>query len=331
MMQRMLGQSGIDASVVGLGTWAIGGWLWGGSDEQTAIKAIHAALDNGINLIDTAPVYGFGRSEEIVGQALKDRRDQAVLATKCGLIWHMNKGKFYFFSDDEGVTPMFSKLKVNKYLHPDSIIEEVENSLKRLQTDRIDLYQTHWQDGTTPIEDSMAVLLKLKEQGKIRAIGVSNVNMNQLREYGAIDSDQEQYSMLDRKIEQNGIMNHCRENNIAMLAYSPLALGLLTGKADPNRQYGAKDLRKNNKRFVPENVNKVNSVLAKFGPFTEKYNCTLVQLVISWTYHQPGMTHVLCGARNPDQAIENAEAGSINLSDKDNRRINEIIKKDLLS
>jgi methylglyoxal reductase len=330
-LKRSLGQSVIEASVVGLGAWAIGGWLWGGSDEQTAIKAIHAGLDHGITLIDTAPIYGFGRSEEIIGKAIHDRRDKVILATKCGLVWHMEKGKFHFFSDDEGVTPMLSKRKVYKYLHPDSIKEEVEISLRRLKTDTIDLYQTHWQDETTPIVDTLAVLQKLKEQGKIRAIGVSNVRMEQLKAYGAIDSDQEQYSMLDRKIEKNGMLDYCRKNNIAMLAYSPLVLGLLTGRLDPNRQYAAKDLRKNNKRFTAENVRHVNQVLAGFKSLTEKYHCTIAQLVIAWTFHQPGMTHVLCGARKPEQVIENSGAGSVTLSKEDIGRINETINTDLLS
>jgi methylglyoxal reductase len=330
MLKRPLGSSGIEASAVGLGAWAIGGWLWGGSDELTAINAIHAALDNGITLIDTAPVYGFGRSEEIVGRAIRDRRDKVVLATKCGLVWHMEKGKFHFFSDDEGITPGFSKRKVYRYLHPDSIVEEVEKSLKRLQTDRIDLYQTHWPDPTTPIEETMGALLKLKEQGKIRAIGVSNIKLGELQTYGTIDSDQEKYSMLDRKIEQNGLLDYCRTHDIAMLAYSPMVLGLLTGKIDPNRQYGAKDLRINNNRFTKENVIKVNAALKKFEPVAEKYNCTIAQAVIAWTFHRPGLTHVLCGARKPEQAVENAGAGTIMLTKDDMGRMNEIIETDLL-
>jgi methylglyoxal reductase len=331
MLKRPIGSSGIEASAVGLGAWAIGGWMWGGSDEQTAINAIHTALDHGITLIDTAPIYGFGRSEEITGRAIKDRRDKVVLATKCGLVWHMEKGKFHFFADDEGITPMFSKRKVYRYLHPDSIREEVEKSLRRLQTETIDLCQTHWQDPTTPIADTMDALLKLKEEGKIRAIGVSNAKLEHLKAYGDIDSDQEQYSMLDRKIEKNGMLDYCRNHSIAVLAYSPLVLGLLTGRLDPNRQYGAKDLRLNNKRFTPENVRHVNQILARFKPLTEKYTCTIAQLVIAWTFQQQGITHVLCGARKPEQAIENAGAGAVSLSKEDIGRIDETIKSDLLS
>ena len=162
MLTRMIGKSGPEASAVGLGTWAIGGWMWGGSEEQAAIRAIQTAVDNGITLIDTAPAYGFGYSETIVGRAIRDRREKIILATKCGLIWNREKGKFFFYTDDNGVTPGASKYKVYKYLHPDSINQEVEESLKRLQTDYIDLYQTHWQDPTTPVADTLAELQAMR-------------------------------------------------------------------------------------------------------------------------------------------------------------------------
>ncbi len=197
MRYKSLGQSGIEASVVGLGTWAIGGWWWGGNDERESVRAIQAAIDAGVTLIDTAPAYGLGRSEEIVGKALEGRRDRVVLATKCGLVWHTNAG-----------TPFFSEFgkPVHKYLGPDSIRYEIEQSLRRLKTDVIDLYQTHWQDSTTRIEETMAVLLDLKAEGKIRAIGVSNADCQQIEEYravGPVDADQEKYSMLDRGMMRN--------------------------------------------------------------------------------------------------------------------------------
>lgn len=153
MRYRSLGQSGIQASVVAFGAWAIGGWPWGGTDESNAIAAIHKALDLGMNLIDTAPAYGLGLSEEIVGKALQGRRDKAIIATKCGLVWHTDKGTYYFTEYDK---------PVYRYLGPESIRYEVEQSLKRLRTDYIDLLQTHWQDPTTPIEDTMGELLRLK-------------------------------------------------------------------------------------------------------------------------------------------------------------------------
>ena len=233
MIRRKLGSSGIDVSAVGFGAWAIGGWMWGGADESQAIAAIRAALDHGVNLIDTAPDYGFGRSEEIVAQAIRGRRDKVVLATKCGLIWDREEGEFHFHASQDGITFRPSDKKVYKYLRPDSIRAELEQSLTRLGTTYVDLYQTHWQDPTTPIADTMAAPVKLKEQGKIRAIGVSNANVEHMKAYGPIDADQEKYSMLDRDMERNGSLPHCRQHNIAVLAYSPLANGLLTGKIGP--------------------------------------------------------------------------------------------------
>jgi len=162
MEHRDLGGSGIRASAVGLGTWAIGGWLWGGSDRQAAAAAIRAAVDNGITLIDTAPGYGLGLSEQIIGDALEGRRDKVVLATKCGLVWHVHKGEHFF--DQMGQA-------VHRYLGAESVRHELEESLRRLRTDHVDLYQTHWQDPTTPIAETMDELVRLKKEGKIRAIG----------------------------------------------------------------------------------------------------------------------------------------------------------------
>jgi aryl-alcohol dehydrogenase-like predicted oxidoreductase len=314
MIYRKLGKSGMDVSAVGFGAWAIGGWMWGGTDEGQAVAAIQAAIEHGINLIDTAPAYGFGRSEEIVARAIHDRRDKIVLATKCGLIWDREAGEFMFHADQAGVTTGSSEKKIYRYLHPDSIRAELERSLKRLKTTHVDLYQTHWQESTTPIADTMGALLKLKEQGKIRAIGVSNANLSQLKAYGPIDADQEKYSMLDRDLENNGMLDYCRRQNVAVLAYSPLANGLLTGKIRPDRQYEPGDLRKGNSRFSPANVERVDAMLDQLKPIAERHQATIGQLVIAWTAAQPGMTCVLCGARNPQQAIENAAAGQITLS-----------------
>jgi aryl-alcohol dehydrogenase-like predicted oxidoreductase len=314
MIHRKLGASGIEISAVGFGSWAIGGWMWGGADEQEAIGAIHAAIDHGITLIDTAPVYGFGRSEKIVAQAIRGRRDKIVLATKCGLVWDREEGEFHFNANQEGITSQPSELKVFKFLRPESIVEEVERSLQRLETDYIDLYQTHWQEATTPIADTMAALLKLKDQGKIRAIGVSNANVDQMKAYGPIDSDQERFSMLDRAMETNGSLEYCRKENIAVLAYSPLANGLLTGNLSPDRTFNPGDLRRDNPRFSPENIRRVNAILGQWQPIAERHNATLGQIAIAWTFAQPGLTCVLCGARNAKQAIENAAAGKIQLS-----------------
>ncbi len=303
MRYRPLGHSQIQASVIGLGTWAIGGWAWGGTDEQKAIDAIHAALNHGVNLIDTAPAYGLGLSETIIGKAIAGRRDKVVLATKCGLVWHTQQGVKFL---EEYGKP------VHRYLGPESIRYELEQSLHRLQTDYIDLYQTHWQDATTPIEDTMGELLKLKEEGKIRAIGISNCTLGQLQAYqkkGIVDCIQEKYSMLDREVEQD-LLPYAQKTGVAFFAYSPLARGLLTGKVDLSRSFPAEDFRANHPRFTPESRQRVQQIIDDLRPQAEKQKITIGQFVLAWTLAQPGVTHLLVGARNPEQAEENAAAGS---------------------
>ena len=228
MQMREIGTSGIEASAVGLGTWAIGGWMWGGTDEAASIAAIRASIDAGVTLIDTAPAYGLGRSEEIVGKAIAGRRDEVVLATKCGLVWHTERGRHFF---DQDGTP------VHRYLGPESILHELDASLRRLGTDHVDLYITHWQDPTTPIAETMAALEDLKRAGKIRAIGASNVGAADLEAYaaaGRLDAIQEQFSMVHRDIEA-ALVPLCTRHGISILSYSSLALGLLTGKIGPER------------------------------------------------------------------------------------------------
>jgi len=329
MQYRNLGQSDIKASVVGLGTWAIGGWMWGGTEEKMSIDAIRTAIDSGINLIDTAPVYGFGISEEIVGKAIKGIRNSVVLATKCGLVWDREEGEFHFRSDEKTIRRDTGDIKVFKYLSPVSVRSEIEMSLRRLGTDHIDLYQTHWQDATTPVEDTMNELLKLKQQGKIRAIGVSNVTVEHLDKYrkvGPLDSDQESYSMLNRKHEKD-LLPYCEKNNIGFLAYSPLAQGLLTGKVSPDRVFEDGDQRKDRPGFSRENRIKVLKMLGEFAPFTEKYKVTTTQIVIAWTFYQRGCSHALVGARRPQQAVENAGAGDITLGKEDIAEMDRIIKR----
>lgn len=317
MQYRPLGQSGIEASVVGLGAWAIGGWAWGGTDEAEAIDAIKTSIDNRINLIDTAPVYGLGRSEEIIGKAVEGRRDKVIIATKCGLVWHTDKGQLFF---EQGGKP------IHRYLGAESIRYEVEQSLKRLNTDYIDLLQTHWQDPTTPIEETMKTLLELKKEGKILAIGVSNVSVDQLEQYqkvGPVDSDQENYSMLDREIEEK-LLPYDLRHGIAVLAYSPLALGLLTGKVGPEREFPEGDMRRTQRRFSTENRKNVMKMLEEFTPVAESHGITPAQAVIQWTIQQPGITHALVGARNAQQARENARAGDAILTQDEVYALNEI-------
>ncbi len=328
MKQKPLGNSGLSASIVGLGAWVLGGGqLWGqDTDDAESVRTIQAALDLGINLIDTAPAYGWGRSERVVGRALMGRRDRAILATKCGLWWEDARGSF--FTDFDGK-------KLYRSLRPDTLQLEIENSLRRLETDYIDLYQTHWPSvppDHTPIADTMAVLLKFKDQGKIRAIGVCNVSLDELKENlrcGGIVSDQFRYSMLHREAEAD-ILPFCAQHQIATLTYMSLEQGLLTGKIGMDRVFKPTEFRSNtywNDWLIPVNRKRVLDLLASWKDLTDKYACTLSQLVIAWTAAQHGVTHVLAGGRNLAQVSENAKAGDLTLEAADLARI----RKDVIA
>ncbi|MDP9812710.1 aryl-alcohol dehydrogenase-like predicted oxidoreductase [Rhizobium tibeticum] len=304
---REIGRSGVKASAVGLGTWAIGGWMWGGTDEAQSIAAIQASLDAGVTLIDTAPAYGLGRSEEIVGKAIAGRRDKAVIATKCGLVWHTRKGNHFFDQDGK---------PVHRYLGRDSIIHEVEESLRRFGTDYIDLYITHWQDATTQIEETVRALEELRAAGKIRAIGASNVDRSELQQYistGSLDAIQERFSMIDREIEA-GLLPLTVQNGVSTLSYSSLALGLLSGTIEPDRVFSGDDQRKDNPRFSVANRQKAKAFSEAIRPVAERHEASIAQVVIAWTLAQPGVTFALCGARNPAQALDNARAGTLRLT-----------------
>jgi len=291
--------------------------MWGGTDEAESIKAIQAALEAGINLIDTAPVYGFGVSEEIVGKAIAGRRDKVILATKCGIVWDREEGEYYFDSNERhpGNESEANK-KVYKCLKAGSIQRELEASLRRLRVEAIDLYQTHRQDATTAIKETMETLMRLKKEGKIRAIGVSNATAEQMAdydEYGQLDSGQERFSMLDRQIETRQLA-YCRRHGTAMLAYSPLEQGLLTGKIGPARVFDAGDQRRYNPKFQPVSLQKIDKMLGAFQAIARGHDATLAQLAIAWTISRPGISHALCGARRAEQAWENAGAGDLQLS-----------------
>ncbi len=322
MKYSALGKSGIEASVIGMGTWVTGGGgIWGEDPDDTeSIRAIHAAIDAGVTLIDTAPSYGQGRSEEVLGKAIRDRRDKVVLATKCGLLVDDERGAF--FTEFDGHT-------LYRSLQPETIRDEIEDSLRRLQTDTIDLYQTHWpaiEPIKTPVSESMACLMKLKDEGKIRAIGLSNVSLDELKENdaeGEVASNQFRYSMLCRDAEQD-ILPYCLENNIATLTYMSLEQGLLTGKIGMDRQFSEEEFRSNadwNPWYAMENRERVLDLLAGWGDLIDKYNCTLAQLVLAWTLEQPGVTHVLVGARKTSQIEENVAAAELELSKDDVDRI----------
>jgi len=331
MKYRPLGKSGIEASVVGFGAWAIGGWMWGGTKKNDPAGAIRAAIDHGINLVDTAPMYGYGHSEELVGEALKGIRDKVVLATKCGMVWYKKEGDKFFDASETGEAEGEADKKYEVYinLRPAMIRYEIEESLRRLKTDRIDLYQTHWQDSTTRTEDVMAELLLLKKEGKIRAIGCSNATIDQMKRYqsvGQLDTDQEQYSMLQRQHESDNLL-FCRDHQVAFLAYSPMALGILSGKIGPDQVFGEGDVRRGNPWYQPENRPKVDALLGVIRSIAEGKGITIAQTVIAWTLAQPGCTHALVGARTPDQAIANAKAGEVQLSEEEIRIIRKVVNQ----
>ena len=322
MQYRPLGTSGIDASIVGLGTAAIGGGdTFAGPGEKESVKAIHAALDSGVTLIDTAPSYGWGHGEEVVGRAIKGRRDQVVLATKCGVWWEDERGSYNGVKDGR---------KNYVSLRSDTIAIEVENSLRRLGVDHIDLLQCHkpaMPPEDTPIAETMGCLMNLKDQGKIRAIGVSNVSLEQLdayREAGDLASDQFRYSMLSRDCEAD-VLPYCAENGIATLTYWSLEQGLLTGKVGLDRVFREDDFRRTAGAWLPwfklENRRRLLDMFAGWADLTEKHDCTIAQLTTAWTAAQTGATHVLCGARTAQQAIQNAGAGGLRLQASDIRRL----------
>ena len=319
MHHRQLGKSDVYVSPVIFGAWAIGGWMWGGTEEADSIAAIRAAVDHGVNTIDTAAIYGMGYSEDLVGRAIKGIREKVVIATKCGMRWNSNEGSDPWPQKDSQGRDII----IRRNSKPDSIAYECEQSLKRLGVDVIDLYQIHWPDTTTSVEDSMHAMLKLKEQGKIRAIGVSNYDVKWLR--GAINaapisSLQPPYSLIQRRIESE-ILPFCREHNIGILVYSPLERGLLTGKVGPDRQFAPGDHRAGHKYFTVENRTRVLAALDKIRPIAEKHNASLAQIVISWTIHEPGITAALVGARNAEQAAHNAGAMNVLLSDAERAQI----------
>lgn len=316
MNARPLGRDGLPASILGLGTWVLGGGtVWGRSpDEAESIRVIHAAIDAGINLIDTAPAYGWGRSEEIVGKAIAGRRGQVVVATKCGL-W-TDDGRGSFFTEFDGRI-------MRRSLRPDTIRIEVEASLRRLGVDCIDLYQTHWPSvdpDFTPIADTVACLLALRDAGKIRAFGVCNVSAAELEEnlrFGgaALASDQFRYSMLNRDAEAD-ILPLCARHGLATLTYMSLEQGLLTGKVGLDRVFARGEFRANeawNPWFASANRRRILQLLDGWRGLTEEHRCTLAQLVLAWTLAQPGVTHVLCGARTVEQLRDNAAAASLAL------------------
>jgi aryl-alcohol dehydrogenase-like predicted oxidoreductase len=313
MQYRKLGNSDLEVSVITFGAWAAGGWMWGGTERSEAVKAIQASYNVGVTSIDTAPVYRQGLSEEIVGEAIKDfPRDKVQILTKYGMRWDIAKGDLAMHSkNNDG-----QDIDIYKYAAKDSIIKECEDSLRRLQTDYIDLYQIHWHDKTTPIEETMEAVSELIKQGKVRYAGVCNYDVDLMREaakYIDLVSDQVPYSMVKRNIEQE-LVPYCIENNKSIVAYSPLERGLLTGKMKPGHKFAEDDHRASISFYKDENLRRVNDFLDKIKPIADQKNATLGQLVLRWTVEQPGITIALVGARDADQALQNAASMNISLT-----------------
>jgi aryl-alcohol dehydrogenase-like predicted oxidoreductase len=324
MEYRILGNSGLKVSVIGFGAWAIGGWMWGGTDRKDALAAVQEAIEAGITTIDTAPVYGFGLSEEIVGEAIKGNRNEVQILTKYGLRWDTQKGQHYFDTQDAQGRP----IGLHRYAGEKDVIQECENSLRRLGTDYIDLYQIHWPDPTTPIEETMLAVKKLLQDGKVRAAGVCNYSVEQMElaeKVLVLSSGQIPYSMVNRAAEKD-VIPYCMKNNKGIIAYSPLQRGLLTGKIGMNHKFAPGDHRPSTPFFKPENRRKILSFLEKIGLLAEAHGASLAQLAIAWTINRPGITAALVGARNPGQVRENVRSANIELTHDEFRRIAELLE-----
>ena len=323
---RKLGTSDLEISVITFGAWAAGGWMWGGTERSDAVNAIRAACDLGVTSIDTAPVYGQGTSEEIVGEAIKDiPRDKVQILTKYGLRWDTKQGEFYFSSNDNDGNP----IDLYKFAGKEGVIRECEDSLRRLRTDYIDLYQIHWADPTTPVQETMEAVAVLIEQGKVRHAGVCNYNVTQMKEaekHLALVSNQVPYNMVDRRIEEE-LIPYVLRNNRSILAYSPLQRGLLTGKMKAGYEFAEGDHRKGVRYFTDENIMRTNAFLDRIRPLADQKNASLGQVAIRWTVEQPGVTIALVGARNRSQAEENAKAINIKLDESEIEFINNELNK----
>lgn len=315
MEQRKLGYSDLQLSTIGLGTWAMGGgdWKfgWGPQDDHSSRAAIHQALDEGINWIDTAAIYGHGRAEEVVGQAVKGIRDSVIIATKCGRVWDGDSRE------------------IGKSLKSSSIRREVESSLKRLQIEEIDLYQIHWPEPDEEIEEGWGTMAELVKEGKVRYAGVSNFNLQQLKRAQAIHpitSLQPPYNMLRREIEEE-IIAYCGANQIGMIAYSPMQAGLLTGAFTKERaaQLPESDWRSRhpffNKPLLTRHLNMVEQLRVVAG----QKNCTPSQLALAWVLRKQEITSAIVGARSPEQIRETARAGDIRLTTAEIEKIEGIL------
>ena len=312
-MQEYVEISGtnLTSSRVALGTWAIGGWMWGGSDQKDSIRTIHAALDQGINLIDTAPVYGYGRSEEIVGEAMRQhgRRGSVILATKVGLDWTTGK--------------------IERNSTRQRILSEVEDSLRRLQTDYIDIYQIHWPDPLVTIEETADTMRMLFEQGTIRAIGVSNFSVEQMerfRRIAPLHVLQPPFNLFERGIESD-VLPYCRKNNIATFGYGALCRGLLSGRMRADTKFDGDDLRRTDPKFQSPRFVQYLAAVERLDRLAQRrFGKRVIHLAIRWMLDQ-GITTALWGARNPAQLLPVDEVSGWQLDAVAKADINRILRE----
>ncbi len=295
MEYRKLGGTELEVSVVAMGCWALGSdpVFWGLVDDNESIAAIHRALDLGVTLIDTAAAYGCGHSEEMVGKAITGRRDRVVIATKCGIVWREAGGK-----------------KENS-LKRESVLKECEDSLRRMRIETIDLYQIHWPDPNTPIAETMEALVTLREQGKIRAIGVSNFSCEQMteaRRHGPVECLQPELSMLRRQATEE-LLPYCQEYGMGVIAYSPMANGLLTGKFDQSSTFTG--FRAGHPLFTGEAFKHNLATVDRLRAVAGRLGCTVGQLALRWVIQQPGVTAAIAGAKRVSQVQENVAAADL--------------------
>ncbi len=315
MKTKRLGNSELWVTPIGLGTWAIGGgdnpYGWGAQDDEDSIRTIQHAVDVGINWIDTAKGYGHGHSEEIVGQALKGRRDKVNIATKCGILWKEDGSDIY------------------GHLKAESIKREVESSLQRLQTDVIDLYQIHWPLPDEDIEEGWQAISDLIDEGKVRYGGVSNFNVDQLKRIAPIrqvTSLQPPYSMIKPEIE-SGILPYCAQQNIGVIVYSPMQAGLLSGKFTPERaaKLPADDWRKGDPNFQDPILSINLEMVAALQSIAERNGISMAVLAIAWTLRRPEVTAAIVGARRPSQIEETVKAGEVELSSAEWQEVEDLL------
>jgi aryl-alcohol dehydrogenase-like predicted oxidoreductase len=313
---KTLGQSDLRITSIGYGAWAIGGgnWEfgWGHQDDQESIAAIHRALDLGVNWIDTAAVYGLGHSEEVVAKVLKERSDRPYVFTKCSMIWDENR-------------------EVGHRLKADSVRREIEDSLRRLQIDTIDLYQIHWPNPESEIEEGWSTLAKLKEEGKVRYIGVSNFNVSQLQRIESISpvtSLQPPYSLVKRDVEAE-ILPYCQENNIGVIVYSPMQSGLLTGAMTAERiaNFPDDDWRKNNSEFQEPRLSRNLKLVELLKEIGQTHDRTPGEVAIAWTVRHPAVTGAIVGGRNPKQVEGIIGAATFRLNDAELSQIDGFLKQ----